>query len=1047
MAADEGKRKIAAILAADVAGYSRLMADDDRATVRTLTEYREVFAAHIATHQGRVVDTAGDSVLATFESVIEAAEAAVEIQRELGQRNEALAGHRRMYFRMGVNLGDIIERDDGTIYGDGVNVAARLEGLAEPGGVMVSESAHLHTEDKLGVGVEYIGEHEVKNIPRPVKAYRLLLDGAAPSAAPPKPARRTKLIAGAAIAAAVVAGLAVWGLTLRVEAPQMVMADGTPTDDPVLAIPRGPSVAVLPFDELTDNPPHPHLADGISSQIVSNFTAFSDLFVFALDSTRPLKEAQASPAAVREALGADYVVQGSVQQSNDVVRVTVDLINAESGEQVWSNRYESDIVADRLFNMQDEIATQIVGELGSNASGIMAEDMRRLKRNSPSEMSAYDCVLMEMNYWNVRTPEAHAEVRDCLERAVEAEPNYARAWASLAWNYSDEFMVAYNTRPGAEQRAVDAARRAVNLDPTAYNTNALSQMLYWTGDYDQFRIHAKRALTLNSNDAAILNEVAFSYAGLGEIDLADQLMQKALKLNPNPPAVWFWAQYHIEIGRRDFDAALTAAEKLYVEDFYFSHAALAAAYIGLERQADAERAMQRTLALRPDWTVPIAREEMARFVPWPGLLDYYTDAMRQAGLPEAAPQPERPVIAVLPFDNLSGDPKQDYFADGLSEEIITALTRFRDLLVIAGESTFAYKGQDRDARDVGQELNAGYVLGGSVRRSGERIRVSVKLLDAESGGNLWAETFERDATASDLFAIQDEITDRVVGLIAAAHGTISRDAAMDRERDPPASDSAYDCVLKHYVFNRVATAENHAIARDCLEKTVESYPNYAAAWVGLADLYMEEELQGHNTRPNSIERAAEAARRAVSLDPMDARGHILLAWASSFLQDWDTTRQHADEAIERNSRDAMVLNYAALIYSHLGEWRQGFELGTKAIRLNPSHPGWYNWSIVHYYFAEGDYENALPYARQLGDEWWFWTHAQVAAILAHLGRAEEARAALDRALALKPDLGDAFWSEVRFFFSVPATNAMVEDFAAGLRKAGLAIPPEPVEVQ
>ncbi|MDP6954128.1 MAG: adenylate/guanylate cyclase domain-containing protein, partial [Alphaproteobacteria bacterium] len=520
MAADEGKRKIAAILAADVAGYSRLMADDDRATVRTLTEYREVFAEHIDTHHGRIVDTAGDSVLATFASVIEAAEAAIEIQRELSQRNETLAGHRRMYFRMGVNLGDIIERDDGTIYGDGVNVAARLEGLAEPGGVMVSESAHLHTEDKLGVDVAYIGEHEVKNIPRPVKAYRLLLDGAEPSPAPAKPAGRTKLIAGAAIAVAVVAGLAVWGLTVRVEAPQMVMADGTPTDDPVLAMPTGPSVAVLPFDELTENPPHPHLAEGISSQLVSNFMAFSDLSVLAIDSTRPLKEAQASPAAIREALSADYVVRGSVQQNADAVRVTIDLISTESGNHVWSNRYESEIATNRLFDIQDDIAMQIAGALGSNFSGIIAEDMRLLKRNSPTQMSAYDCVLMEMNYWNVRTPEAHAEVRDCLERAVEEEPDYARAWSSLAWNYSEEFMVAYNTRPDAEQRAVDAARRAVNLEPTAYNTNALSQMLYWTGDYDQFRIHTKQALTLNANDAAILNEIAFCYAGLGEIDLA-----------------------------------------------------------------------------------------------------------------------------------------------------------------------------------------------------------------------------------------------------------------------------------------------------------------------------------------------------------------------------------------------------------------------------------------------------------------------------------------------------------------------------------------------
>ena len=165
MAANEGQRKLAAILAADVAGYSRLMADDDRATVRSLTEYRQVFAELVEAHEGRIVDTAGDSVLATFESVIEAVDAAIEVQRALAERNEPLAGHRKMHFRIGVNLGDIIVREDGTVYGDGVNVAARLEGLAEPGGVMVSESAHLQIDDKLGVGLEFIGEQDVKNIP------------------------------------------------------------------------------------------------------------------------------------------------------------------------------------------------------------------------------------------------------------------------------------------------------------------------------------------------------------------------------------------------------------------------------------------------------------------------------------------------------------------------------------------------------------------------------------------------------------------------------------------------------------------------------------------------------------------------------------------------------------------------------------------------------------------------------------------------------------------------------------------------------------------
>ena len=222
MATDQGQRKLTAILAADVAGYSRLMADDDRETVRTLTEYREVFAEHIEARQGRIVDTAGDSVLATFESVIEAVEAAVEIQRVLAVRNEALSGHRKMHFRMGVNLGDIIIRDDGTIYGDGVNVAARLESLAEPGGIMIADVARQTVEGKLEVGLTDAGEHEVKNIAKPVRAWRVLLDGAESPPPSAKILRRPKVITGLVAGLAVAIGLAVWGVTVRVEVTQTV---------------------------------------------------------------------------------------------------------------------------------------------------------------------------------------------------------------------------------------------------------------------------------------------------------------------------------------------------------------------------------------------------------------------------------------------------------------------------------------------------------------------------------------------------------------------------------------------------------------------------------------------------------------------------------------------------------------------------------------------------------------------------------------------------------------------------------------------------------
>ena len=632
MAADEGQRKIAAILAADAAGYSRLMADDERSTVRTLTESRNVFAEHIKAHQGRVVDTAGDSVLSVFESVVEALEAAIAIQQDLASRNEALAEQRRMYFRIGVNLGDIIVNADGTIYGDGVNVAARLEGLAEPGGIMLSDFARQGVEGKLDVALADAGSHEVKNIAKPVRAYRVAL-GAGP--APTTRASRWPLRAGLAAAVTIVAGLALW--------------QSLPT-----------------------------------------------------------------PA-----------------------------------------------------------------------------------------------------------PEAEAMVPDSI-----------------------------------------------------------------------------RAL------------------------------------------------------------------------------------------------------------------------------------------------PSGPSIAVLPFKNLGGDTAQDYFADGLTEDIIAAFTRFRNFLVIAGDSTFVYKGRTVDVREIGEELGVAYVLKGSVRRTAERIRVTVTLLDTDSGGNLWAKTIEGDATAADIFDLQDQITEGVVAQLADRQGLIFRRTVTESEIQGPGDMTSYECVLRFYAFSRYASHDEHAAVRDCLEAVVEREPGYATAWVGLSEVYANEQVMGLNPRPDSFTRAVAAGKRAVALDPFDGDAHIALAWAASFLGQWDVARTHTDEAMRLNAQSAETLATAGLIYSHLAEWKLGNDLAVKAMRLNPSHPGWYNWSSAHFHFVEGDYERALEFAKKIDQDDWFWSHAAIGAILAHIGRMDEAREAVDRALAMQPGLAEIYWRDMRMFFPSAATNGWVHGIRDGLRDAGLAIPDE-----
>ena len=334
MPADNDKtheRKLAAVLAADVAGYSKLMADDELATVAALKQARAVFRDRIAAHSGRLIDTAGDSVLAEFRSVAEAVDCAVEVQERLATDNAPVPEHRKMHFRIGINLGDIIEEDDGTIYGDGVNVAARLEGMAAPGGVMISDFARQAVEGKLDVGMADAGEHEVKNIAKPVRAWRVVVAGEEAPRPPAKILRRPKVVAGLVAGLAIMFGLGVWGLTIRIEAPQMVKADGSPTNDPVLAVASGPSIAVLPFENLSGDPEQDFFADGLTEELITGLSRFRELRVTARHSTMEYKHRGVDVRQVGRDLDVRYVVEGSVRRSADVVRITAQLLSVRPG--------------------------------------------------------------------------------------------------------------------------------------------------------------------------------------------------------------------------------------------------------------------------------------------------------------------------------------------------------------------------------------------------------------------------------------------------------------------------------------------------------------------------------------------------------------------------------------------------------------------------------------------------------------------------------------------------------------------------------------------
>ncbi len=547
----KAKRRLAAILAADVAGYSRLMGDDERATMDTLNAYRDIFRQHISDHDGRVVDTAGDSVLAVYGSVVEAVESAVEVQAQLAMSNADLPEARRMLFRIGINLGDVIEQDDGTLYGDGVNVAARLESLADPGGICLSESAHMQAEGKVESAFEDIGEHEVKNIARPVRAYR---------------------VAAGEMAAEV--------------------------SEPALGIPDKPSIAVLPFTNMSGDAEQDYFSDGITEDLITELSRFRELFVIARNTTFTYKGKAVNVEQVGRELGVRYVLEGSIRKAGNRVRITAQLIDAKTGGHVWAERY--DRVLEDIFALQDEITRQMVGTLGVKLEQV---ELEQSMRKPTTDLEAYDYVLRSLKWWHTTTPEDHALGRDLLEKAVALDPNYAQAHAHLANAYVNEFVFEFNPRPDPLGRALASAKRAVELDPSyAFAHYILARCYYYEKDDRMFEAEAETALSLNPNDADALADLGNMYSlTFARLQDGSDMAERAMRLNPHHPGFYRYAVLFQHVFEGRYQEALTEIRKTDLV-YWASYIWLAVIHGQMGETAKARADCEKLLALKPDFT-------------------------------------------------------------------------------------------------------------------------------------------------------------------------------------------------------------------------------------------------------------------------------------------------------------------------------------------------------------------------------------------------------------------------------------------------------------
>jgi len=579
------ERKLAAILSADVKGYSRLMGEDEVATIRTLTTYREVMGALIRQYHGRVVDSPGDNLLAEFASVVDAVQGAMEIQRTLKARNADLPAPRRMEFRIGLNLGDVVVEGE-RIYGDGVNIAARLEGLADGGGICISGSVYEQVESKLALTYEYMGEQTVKNIGKPVRAYRVreLTDVSPPAKPTEKP--------------------------------------------PPLPLPAKPSLAVLPFTNMSSDAEQEYFSDGITEDLITDLSKISGLFVISRNSVFTYKGKAMKVEQVGQELGVRYVLEGSIRKAGNRVRITAQLIDATSGFHTWAERYDRDL--QDIFAVQDEVTQQIVAALKVKLTMV---EQSRLGRQPTTNLEAYDHYLRGLELYAQRTREANTQARQMFERAVALDPQFATAYAFLGRTYLMELIYQWNQDPGVLEQVVLFGQKAVALDdsqPTAHETLALA---YLGGkQHAQAIAEAEKAITLDPNYADAYVTLADVLCFAGQPEPAAGLVEQAMRLNPLYPPFYLWSLGHTQrlLGR--LEEAVTTLRKLATRnpDHLTAHVLLTATYSELGREEEARAEAAEILRITPNYSLAIVQER----VPYKDatLLDRQLAAMRKAGL-------------------------------------------------------------------------------------------------------------------------------------------------------------------------------------------------------------------------------------------------------------------------------------------------------------------------------------------------------------------------------------------------------------------------------
>ena len=970
----------------------------------------------------------GDGLLVVFASVVDAVECAVAIQRAMAGREAAVPDDRRIQYRIGINLGDIvIEGED--ILGDGVNVAARLEAIADPGGVHLSRTAYDQLKQTVDVGYEYLGEQRVKNIRKPVRVYRVLLDPADAGKVIGEDrvsATRSQIKTWAAAALLLVVVGALWWA--KPWAPEFEPAS---KERMAYALPDKPSIAVLPFDNYSDDPKLKFFAKGLTEDLTAELAKVSGLFVIARNSAATYKGKPVDVKQVAEELGVQYVLEGSVQKAGERLRITAQLIDALSGNHLWSDRFDRQ--ASDVFALQDEIVKRVFVELQVK---LTVGDHARVASRGTTNLNAWLLREQGMAELYKFTRESTIRTRELMQRAHEADPSWSRPVGGLAFTYWFEARRGWtNDREEWIRKGMELAKRAIEMDPKdTLGYMQLGNLYQLKGDHARAIDLRKKAVEIAPNDFQANWGLGSVLSRAGQAERAVEVLKHAERLSPRHPVSFTWSLSNAQVFAGHYKDAVETAKraKARAPNRTTPRIHLAAAYIELGRIEEARDEAKEVLRIDPKFTVSRWKRRITDYKDR-AAVDRIGNLLLRAGLPAepAIPLPDKPSIAVLPFDSYTDDPTLKFFAEGLTEDLTAALAKVSGLFVIARNSAATYKGKPVKVKQVARELGIQYVLEGSVQKTDGRLRITVQLIDAISGNHLWAERYDRQL--KDLFELQDDVVNKV--LVELQVKLTEGDNARIASRKTANLDAwllRVQAVAEGFKFSR----EGFVRARELYQAAREADPNWSRPLAGIAWTHEWDARRGWSkSKEESVRTGMELARKAIDLDPMDPLGYQILGNLYFVRGEYSEAIALKEKALELapNAFTAMV-GLASLLYRG-GEEQRALVLFARAKRVSPIPIWWLLSGEGTALHMAGQNERAVKILKEaIGlKPKRAALHVRLAAVLASLGQFDEAREEIEATLVLSPKLTISrvyYLSE----FQDPKTANWYSDL---LRKAGL----------